>query len=227
MGKYTYLLIDIAAIFFPFILSFDKKVAFYKRWKQVAVAIILTAIPFLIWDYFKTKAGVWSFNEEKVLGIYLFNLPIEEVLFFIIVPYNVLFIYECLAAYFGDIFRKSGFILYIGMGILSLYLCVFHSDKTYTWVVSASILIYSGIFYLLDRWGSIGMLLFTFLVHLLPFYLMNGMLTSTPVVIYNESEFLGFRFLTVPNEDILYSYVMLLSYLGWYKWSEKWFTRAL
>ncbi|MBK9191921.1 MAG: lycopene cyclase domain-containing protein [Crocinitomicaceae bacterium] len=45
------------------------------------MAGFIVGIPFLIWDYFFTKAGVWGFNPEYLTEFYIANLPIEEVLF--------------------------------------------------------------------------------------------------------------------------------------------------
>ena len=78
MGKYTYLLIDVLTILFPFILSFDKKVAFYKDFKNAFLSIICIAIPFIIWDIYFTENRIWGFNEDYLSGKYLSNLPIEE-----------------------------------------------------------------------------------------------------------------------------------------------------
>ena len=94
-----YLYLNIFTILFPLLLSFDRKVTFYKNWPYLWPAIILNAALFIIWDELFTQAGIWGFNEEYLVGIYLFNLPLEEVLFFITVPYACVFIYECLNAY--------------------------------------------------------------------------------------------------------------------------------
>ena len=79
---YTYLILNLACIFFPFILSFDKKIAYYKLWKPLFIGIFISAAFFIIWDILFTKLGVWSFNPTYIIGIYIFNLPIEEILFF-------------------------------------------------------------------------------------------------------------------------------------------------
>jgi lycopene cyclase domain-containing protein len=99
-NQFTYFLILAASIAGPLALSFDKKVAFYKQWKYLFPAMLLPAAFYIAWDIFFTSKGVWSFNENYITGIKLSNLPIEEVLFFFIVPYCCLFIYECIRAYF-------------------------------------------------------------------------------------------------------------------------------
>lgn len=215
-GKYTYLLIDLGAWFFPLLLSFDKKVAFYRRWPAVAGAILFTALPFLVWDYFKTRAGVWSFAGDQVCGLYIANLPVEECLFFIIVPYNVLFIAACLEAYFGERLERAGSVFIWLMPVTALIPALLYPGKAYTLAVGLAVGGFTLLYLLLLRGQKKGMLLFTYLVHLLPFFIMNGLLTGIPVVLYNANEFMGYRIGTVPAEDTLYSYAMLLSYLGWY-----------
>src|SRR5688572_14223676 len=102
-SHYTYFLILGASLAGPLALSFDKKVAFYKSWKYVVPAMILPAIFYIAWDVFFTAKQVWSFNDNYITGIHLFNLPIEEVLFFLVVPYCCLFIYACIRAYFPQL----------------------------------------------------------------------------------------------------------------------------
>jgi lycopene cyclase domain-containing protein len=60
----------------------------------------ITGLIFLGWDVLFTVKGVWSFNEKYITGFTLFRLPIEEVFFFLTVPFACLFIYYCLKYYF-------------------------------------------------------------------------------------------------------------------------------
>ena len=104
---YTYFVILAASLVGPLCLSFDKKVAFYKNWKYLFLAMILPALFYIIWDIYFTSKGVWSFNEDYISGIKIINLPIEEVLFFFIVPYCCVFIYECIRVYFPQLSGKK------------------------------------------------------------------------------------------------------------------------
>ena len=70
----------IATISGPFLLSFDKKVHFYSNWKALFPALLAIGTIFLIWDSYFTTNGVWGFTAEYISGIYIANLPLEEVL---------------------------------------------------------------------------------------------------------------------------------------------------
>src|SRR5690554_3701997 len=130
---YTYLLINCASIAIPFLLSFEKRVEYYKKWKQLFPAILLMAVIFIAWDSLFTKWAIWGFNPDYLSGIYILNLPIEEILFFFCIPYSCLFIYEVIR-YFDkkDIFytyrRNITKVLILVLGILT----VIYSDRLYT-----------------------------------------------------------------------------------------------
>ena len=97
--KFLYLGLDLFSLLGPLALSFDKRVAFFKKWKALFPAIFLMMLVFIPWDILKTAKGVWGFNPDYIIGIYFFNLPLEECLFFICIPYACVFIYECLNNY--------------------------------------------------------------------------------------------------------------------------------
>jgi lycopene cyclase domain-containing protein len=94
--QYLYLVLDILTILFPFLFSFYSKANFSKKWKYLWIAILIPGTIFLIWDEIFTQLNVWGFNPEYLTGIYLGSLPLEEVLFFICIPYACVFTYEAL-----------------------------------------------------------------------------------------------------------------------------------
>lgn len=220
--KWTYLLINLLTIGVPLALSFDKKVNFSSRWRYNLPAIGITAIFFILWDAWFTAAGVWSFNPKYITGIHVLGLPLEEVLFFITVPYAVLFIYDCLRYYLPRLSRLQALrplIPVLGFGLLLV--AVFHFSRLYT---SVNFLL-AGLF-ILGYWTFVSRkvpqhLVLTYVIHLLPFFLVNGLLTSLPVVLYNPAEHLGLRLGTVPVEDAVYSLLLLMMNVSLYRLFEQ------
>ena len=63
------------------------KVGVIKRFKRWILSIAPTALIFLLWDYYAVTHGHWKFDEKQVVGIYgPAGIPLEEFLFFIVVP---------------------------------------------------------------------------------------------------------------------------------------------
>jgi lycopene cyclase domain-containing protein len=207
---FTYLILNLACIFFPFILSFDKKIAYYKLWKPLFIGILISAAFFIIWDILFTKLGVWSFNPTYIIGIYIFNLPIEEILFFITVPYACIFIYEVVNGYTKRDVIGCGKPYSVVISVICLVLIILFHDKTYT-LVNASIclimLLYAAFIY---KSQNLGRFFLAYFISLIPFLICNGLLTALPVVIYNNNENMNLRLFTIPLEDTLYGLSLML-----------------
>ena len=97
--NFTYLILLLGSISVPLSLSFDKKVQYFKNLKYIFPAIFIMAVIFWVWDVRFAKANIWSFNPDFTLGINMIGMPVEEWLFFIVVPYCCVFIYEVLKFY--------------------------------------------------------------------------------------------------------------------------------
>ncbi len=109
MEKYLYLGVLLFAISYPIAQSFERRIRFSSQWYALFPAILISAAIFIGWDYWFTQLGVWEFNPRYVLGIFYLDLPIEEWLFFLIVPFACVFIYEVLIYFFPkDIFQPFG-----------------------------------------------------------------------------------------------------------------------
>lgn len=218
--NYLYLLINIAVIFFPMVLSFDKKVHFFSKWKFIAPAILITGIVFLIWDLLFVKLNVWSFNPDYITGINLWGLPLEEILFFLTVPYACVFIYECLNVYFP----KNGLQQYsLALSNLFLGLCIailFFGYRYWYTVINFGFLfiVLAYVEYVNAKLRFMYRFYRAYVVALIPFYIVNGFLTAIPVVIYNNKENLSFRVGTIPFEDHFYLMSLLLMNIYLYEW---------
>jgi lycopene cyclase domain-containing protein len=212
---YLYLILDISAFIVPFAFSFYPKANFSKKWKYVLPAILITAVLFIVWDEIFTRMAVWSFNPDYLTGIQVYNLPIEEVLFFFCIPYACFFTYFALTHLIErDYFFPHHELISSAIITLMLVIGIYNIDTLYTSVT----FILTGLFLAYQmlklRPRYMGRFYFAFLFLLIPFFLINGILTGSfidePVVFYNDNENLGFRIGTIPVEDIFYGMLMML-----------------
>lgn len=206
----TYLLINIIIIAVPLILSFEKKIQFYKNFPAVLVSIISIGSVYLLWDIAATARGDWAFNPTYVLGLKIFNLPFEEILFFITVPYSTLFIYKTVTFYLSEKIYKINKKFIYSTAVTLLITSVLFTDKNYTFTV----LLFTGIFLIIAQNFYKEILLsriywVTIIISFIPFLIVNYFLTSLPVVTYNDEAIWGTRFITIPAEDFFYSYSMI------------------
>lgn len=213
-----YLILNIASFIIPFAYSFEKKMRFIKWWKSVFLSIFIVAFFFLVWDVWFTKMGVWGFNPTYHVNFTIYGLPIEEILFFICIPYASIFTHYALIYFFSNIFLPKKATKYITMLLLliSLIILFFNDFKWYTFVnliVFIALLSYSFI----SKSNILQRFYLTFLVILIPFFLVNGILTGSfienEVVWYNNAENLGIRLFTIPIEDSFYAFSMLFANL--------------
>ena len=219
---YIYLYLNLFTLFFPFILSFDKRVHFYTNWKFLFPAMAVNALVFISWDSLFTRLGIWGFNPAYLVGLDLFGLPLEEVLFFVTVPYACVFIYEVLRAYTRrDWLRPYATGLALALIGILVALGFIFLPRLYTSVTCLFLsLVLAGHLWLFKD-KVLGWFYLAYLVHLLPFLLVNGLLTALPIVWYNNAYNLGIRLYTIPVEDTAYSMAMLLLTISVYEFLKQ------
>ena len=213
--NWLYLLINIASFSIPLIFTFHPKIQFYKEWKYVAPGILVSGIAYLIWDVIFTINGVWGFNPAYVTGVSILDLPIEEVLFFVTIPYASLFTHFCIVKFYPNIKLSISHTKKVSIALILLLIMILavFREKDYTFVnaIYASIIILLA---LILRPIMLSRFLLTYLFVLVPFFIVNGVLTGSfiesEVVWYNKAENLGIRLGTIPVEDVFYGLGMLL-----------------
>ena len=207
---FLYLSLNIFIVSIPLGLTFDPRVRFYRKWPAVAASVVLVGGVFLFWDILATHFGDWGFHPAYCLRWRVFGLPLEELLFFVTVPYSCLFIYEVVCYYHEEkIFRVRPAVLF-GVVAVLLVLAILCRDRIYTFVVLSSSaltvlltliiqpdLLFSRRYALFMGWSF------------LPFIIFNGILTAVPVVMYHQEAILGIRILSIPVEDVLYCFCLL------------------
>lgn len=221
--NFYYLFIDLFCIAGPFFLSFDKRVAYYKNWIPVFVSILFTCLLFIPIDSFFTHAGYWGFNDQYLTNKWIFGLPIEEVLFFVTVPFACVFIYECVIHYFPKTIekldKKLSWIQLVVFNLLTIAFAIIYLDRIYSLsVATMSLLVLNLVVLLFRKYLAQYILSFGFII--IPFLLINGALTGSftdnEVVWYNAQAISGIRIGTIPIEDLYYNFLLVTSSFFFY-----------
>lgn len=222
MKSYTYLLVDFFTVIVTFIFSFNKKIKFNKHFGAFIKASVLVAIPFILWDAWFTKIGVWWFDTSYTLGFKLLGLPIEEWMFFICIPFACVFTYFCLDKFFNLSWTiKFNTVIVWLTTIVCLTVAALFYYKIYPFVTALLTALMVLYLHYVAKADWIGKASFVYLVLMLGFFPVNGVLTGTglvsPIVNYNSKEILNVRMLTIPIEDAVYGYAQFMLNIFFFK----------
>ncbi len=210
-----YLTLLIISIIVPLTLSFDKKVAFYRHWPALFPSLMVTGALFIVFDIYFARQGIWGFNPRYHSGIVIAYLPLEEWLFFIVIPYASIFIHYVIIAYFPKAFFSDKTTIIITLVLISALTLgiILNLQKAYTLVYFLAMIIVLTVT-LFANTDLLKKFYVSFLVILIPFTIINGILTGSfiadEVVWYNSSEITGIRIFTIPVEDFTYGFSLIL-----------------
>jgi len=212
---WLYIILLLSSLSVPLVLSFDKKLQFYKQWKYIIPSILIIAAFYILADICMTKTGVWGFDSRYHLNILIANLPLEEWLFFLFIPYACVFLHECMVLYFPGLKLnlKWSRIIIVFLILMAVVVLVFYFDRTYTVYIFSLVIIALSLAFV-DSTKQISSFFVSFLLILIPFIIVNAILTGSfidhQVVWYNDQENTGIRILTIPVEDVGYAFSMVL-----------------
>ena len=216
MKSFYYLFVNLACISIPFVASFYKAYPFYKSWKYFFKANLIVSFLFIIHDIYFTSIGVWGFNQDYLINFFdIFNLPLEEVLFFICIPYACVFTYFVFSKYIPDnlfnvIFYKGFLNFLILFTLLSSIINYEYLYTSYT-----SVFLFLLLMFVKLKKIDIRKAILSYIAILPFFFLSNGLLTGSfieePIVWYNHKENLDLRMFTIPVEDVFYGFLLIIS----------------
>lgn len=215
--NFEYFIFNVIVISGPAFFGSLKCCYIWDHWKQILIAIVIPAIPFLLWDVFVTGAH-WYFNPLYVSGIKIINLPIEEILFFITVPFACLFTWEMIIRRAKESkvnMQWLRLLLYLALPAGIYFISI---GKQYTGLTLSFIFIAN----LVDQFLKTNLLFdkrFYFYLLLIVFFtlIFNGYLTWRPIVTYGVDYQLDFRIFTIPVEDFFYGISLLWMNTSLYK----------
>jgi lycopene cyclase domain-containing protein len=105
--------------------------------------------------------------------------------------------------------------------MLSILMLIFYHDRLYTIVTFSLLLVLVLLIQYVFKADWLNRYYLAYFVALLPFYIVNGVLTSIPIVLYNNAENLGKRVGTIPLEDHFYLMALLLMNIGFFEYFKQ------
>ncbi|WP_181773166.1 lycopene cyclase domain-containing protein [Amycolatopsis pittospori] len=107
MGKVEYLLVLAACVLSTLPLEMAGA-RVYRRPKRLARALLPVAAVFLVWDAVAIAGEVWGYAPEFVTGVHApFSVPLEEILFFVVIPICGLLTYEAVQLVLTAVRRRE------------------------------------------------------------------------------------------------------------------------
>ena len=223
LKNFTYLGLLIISLSVPLIQSFDKRKQLGSKIKYILPAIFITSAFFLIWDINFTRSGIWSFHTEYTLGLPLKSLPIEEWLFFPVVLYCCIFIYEIVKVDLKKYdYPKTALLVSLLLITAFALISFYYKARLYTFLAFLLPSVFLAYILLRNLLQSyLTKFYFSYLFSLIPFLIVYGFLAALPLVDYHPDHVLGIRMLNIPIEDFTYFFLMILMVITIYEFLKE------
>ena len=102
MDRYQYLLLMAGCLVITLPLELVLRARVYRQPRRLALALLPMLVVFLAWDVLGIVRGHWWYSERYTTGILLpLDVPLEEVVFFVVVPICALLTYEAVGTVLG------------------------------------------------------------------------------------------------------------------------------
>lgn len=100
MAHLTYLLLLAGCLVVTAPLEWLLGVRVYRQTRRLIATLVPIAVLFCLWDVAEIAAGAWSYERRYLIGVDLpGRLPVEELLFFLVVPVCSILTLEAVARF--------------------------------------------------------------------------------------------------------------------------------
>jgi lycopene cyclase domain-containing protein len=87
VGHLTYLALLVGCLVVTAPLELILRVRVYARWRRLLLAIAPEFVVFVAWVLYAIDQGHWQYDTGQTIGVRLLGgIPVEEMLFFLVVP---------------------------------------------------------------------------------------------------------------------------------------------
>ena len=101
MRQLSYLLVLLACLVGTAPLELFLGTRVYARWRRLALTLLPVVVVFVVWDLLAIRAGHWGYDPAQTTGVSLGSLPLEELLFFLVIPVCAVLTLEAVRAVKG------------------------------------------------------------------------------------------------------------------------------
>ncbi|MEN9693294.1 MAG: hypothetical protein RLZZ330_938 [Actinomycetota bacterium] len=89
-------------------LEFVMRAKVYRRWIRLLLVIAPVVLIFAVWDAYAIASNHWYFDQNQITGLYVpLNVPLDEILFFIVIPICSILTFESVRAIRGDLWQEK------------------------------------------------------------------------------------------------------------------------
>jgi lycopene beta-cyclase len=100
LGRATYLALMAACLLATLPLELVLKAGVYRRPRRWLAALVPVFLAFSLWDWLAIRRDHWSYSSTYTSGLGLFGIPLEELVFFLVVPTCALLTYQAVVRLF-------------------------------------------------------------------------------------------------------------------------------
>ena len=108
MQHYQYLLLMLGCLVITLPLELVLGARVYACWRLAVLALVPTVLLFTVWDVIGIVRLHWTYNPDFVTGVHLGVMPLEELVFFIVIPICGLLTYEAVGTVLKRLRGRDG-----------------------------------------------------------------------------------------------------------------------
>lgn len=219
--KHYIYLVALALLFLIFLIfGLNRKLAIRQGIKYIIPSVVISGAIFLMFEFRFVEFNIWKYNPDYLSGIFLFRIPLEEWLVYIVLPLTGYLVYELVHA----VVYKTGnpnYYVVLSLILLVVFIVTTYTCRklTYTFVIFLLLSVYFG--YIVFR-GQLkphyGFFYISFLFSLVPFFFLNAFIVGLPVILYNPHYISGVSVIKIPLENIAGFFLLFLMNISIYEY---------
>jgi lycopene cyclase domain-containing protein len=196
---------------------------FFSNLKYLFPAIVFSGAIYVIWNLRFEEKSIWVFNQDFLSGISILKLPLEEWIYFLVMPFSGVFIYEFVKYRFTK-FEYPNTFLAVSLVLLVIFgtIAYFSRQKLYPFFTFFLLFIYLGYTVFRNRFKKhYTKFYLAYFILLIPFIIIDGFITALPAIEYNPAHIFGIRLYTIPIENFASLFLLLIINITIYEYLKE------